>query len=68
MALFKCNDQNTVYSKYLGEYEVTPLFNEQKLNTKNKLLDKDVKVKEIYVGQTINEGGGYTAYVGEQNG
>lgn len=68
MPLFKCEESKTIYTQYKGEYEVTPTFDEQRLETKNKMLNRDVKVNKIYVGKTINEGGGYTTYVGEENG
>lgn len=68
MPLFKCEESKTIYTQYRGEYEVTPTFDEQRLETKNKMLNRDVKVNKIYVGKTINEGGGYTTYIGEENG
>ena len=55
MPLFKCEELKTIYTQYRGEYEVTPKFEEQELKTKNKMLNKNVKVNKIYVGKTINE-------------
>lgn len=66
MPLFKCDDTKIVYSHYTGDYEVTPKSIEQKLYTKHKILDNDVKVKGIYFNETENESGGYTAYIGEE--
>lgn len=34
MPLFKCEESKTVYTQYRGEYEVTPTFEEQRLETK----------------------------------
>lgn len=58
-----------VSEPYTGEYEVSPKFNEQVLETKGKTLDDDVTVKAILVSRTTNPAGGKTIYIGEiQNG
>lgn len=50
---------------YEGAYEVTPeAYNEQTLETANKLLTADVNVKEIPYYETTNPGGGYTVIIG----
>ena len=49
---------------YEGEYEVTPKFAEQSLPTKEKLLEKDVKVKEIPYTEVSNNSGGLTVIIG----
>lgn len=52
------------YEHYEGEYEVTPTFNEQKLETKNKVMGADVDVKPITVVETPNNSGGLTVIIG----
>lgn len=49
---------------YQGTYLVDPNFATQTLETRNKVMDDDVTVNPIYVGQTTNVGGGYTVYIG----
>jgi hypothetical protein len=52
---------------YYGEYEVTPLaFEQTVLNTSNKLMKKNVTVKEIPYYETSNLGGGVTVYIAGQ--
>ena len=49
---------------YDGEYDITPLaFQEQELETKDKLLEKNIKVKEIPFFETSNLYGD-TVYIG----
>lgn len=51
---------------YKGEYEFTPLpFQEQILDTKNKILKEDLKIKEIPYYETSNVYGD-TVYIGSQ--
>lgn len=49
---------------YEGPYIVNPKFEEQKLETKNRLLQDDVTVLEIEVEKVTNLGGGYTVTIG----
>lgn len=49
---------------YSGEYEVTPTFEQNELDTKNKLLTEDVVVHKIPVSFTQNLSGGNTVYIG----
>lgn len=45
---------------YEGVYVVTPSRSQQVLETKNKIMDDDVTVKETPYYEVINEAGGYT--------
>lgn len=49
---------------YSGDYEVTPSFTEQVLETSGMLMTDDVTVHEIPVTQTTNEYGGKTVVIG----
>ena len=50
--------------RYEGEYEITPLpFQEQELQTKEKVLEDNIKVKEIPYYETSNLYGN-TVYIG----
>lgn len=49
---------------YEGPYIVNPKFEEQKLATRNRLLQDDVTVLEIEVEKVTNLGGGYTVTIG----
>lgn len=51
------------YPIYSGEYEVVPTFDEQQLETANKLLKNDIKVKAIPRYDVANEAGGTTVYI-----
>ena len=42
---------------YRGEYIVTPTAREQTLQTKGKLLEKDITVEKIAFSETSNESG-----------
>ncbi len=53
-----------LYPTYKGEYTVVPKFVNQELETKNKLLEKNVEVEEIPVQKAENLGGGYTVTIG----
>lgn len=52
------------YSVYTGEYEVTPDFSEQTLQTKNRRMAGDITVKSIQVESVSNASGGRTVYIG----
>lgn len=49
---------------YDGEYEVTPDFNEQTLETRGLLMADDVSVHAIQVSRTTNPSGGTTVFIG----
>lgn len=49
---------------YDGEYMVSPSFEEQVLNTKNKVLTDDVTIGAINVSRISNPQGGNTVYIG----
>lgn len=51
---------------YTGAYTVTPKDIAQQLQTKNKLLNKDVMVKKISFFETSNDEGGNTVYIGKE--
>ena len=51
---------------YEGEYTVTPKTTEQTLLTANKLLRKDVFIKEIPYFEVGNNSGGNTVYIGSE--
>ena len=48
---------------YIGDYEVTPKVEEQKLETKNLLMEKDVTVHKIPFSKTSNNAGGNTVVI-----
>ncbi len=50
--------------EYDGSYTVTPTFENQYLETTNKLLRDDVTVYSIPVSRTANPAGGTTVYIG----
>lgn len=54
------------YPIYSGEYEVVPTFKEQQLETANKLLKNDVKIKAIPRYDVANAAGGTTVYIATQ--
>lgn len=49
---------------YDGPYSVIPKFENQLLETKNKIMIDDVNVLEIPVERVGNLGGGYTVTIG----
>jgi hypothetical protein len=53
-----------VHPIYQGPYDVEPMFEVQTLETKGRLLNRDVTVNEIYVGRVINPQGGNTITIG----
>lgn len=50
---------------YIGEYDVTPKFEQTILETKDKTMTDDVTVRAIPVSRTSNPSGGKTIYIGE---
>lgn len=50
---------------YEGEYEVTPKFNLQKLNTKGAILQEDIIINQISVNKAANNAGGNTIVIGD---
>ncbi len=52
------------YEDYDGSYEVTPKVSAQSLQTKDKHLTDDIKIKSIPFFNTGNETGGSTVYIG----
>lgn len=54
------------YPEYSGKYEVTPTLEEQQLETANKLLKDDVKIKAISRYDVTNTAGGTTVYIATQ--
>lgn len=52
------------FNYYNGPYTVKPTFEEQTLETNNKLMSSDVTVESIYVGKVTNFTGGNTVYIG----
>lgn len=55
------------YNDYIGPYEVTPNVKEQQiLNTTDRVLHKDVTIKEIPYFDVSNTSGGSTVYIGSE--
>lgn len=54
------------YDAYLGEYEVVPAIKQQQLDTKDKLMKKDVVISAIPFFETSNDEGGNTVYIGKE--
>lgn len=53
-------------SEYNGEYEVTPLVDkETTLPTANKIMARNVVVKQVPYFETSNNTGGETVYIGK---
>ena len=52
------------YEHYDGDYSVTPKFEQQILQTKNKVMDFDVDVKTIPLEKVANSSGGNTVIIG----
>lgn len=50
--------------EYLGPYAIDPTFEDQTLNTNQKIMTDDVTVKAIAVSRTSNTSGGITVYIG----
>ena len=49
---------------YEGSYDVTPSFEQQSLETRNKTMKDDVTIQPIAVSRTQNLAGGTTIYIG----
>ena len=54
------------YAIYNGDYEVTPKVNEQSLQTKDKRMIDDVKIKSIPFFEVNNNSGGSTVYIAKE--
>ena len=55
---------NSNFERYNGEYEVTPKFEEQTLETKDKIMSENVTIHKIPRYDVSNEAGGKTVYIG----
>ena len=54
------------YKKYDGEYDITPLaYQQQELETKNKILEENVTVREVPFYEVSNTEG-TTVYIGSE--
>lgn len=51
---------------YQGEYTVRPQFEEQEMQTKGKVMVKDVTINEIPVFRVGNTSGGITVYIANE--
>lgn len=54
-----------VYEHFQGEYIISPKINSQIMSTKDKVMDDDVLIKEIYINETENSSNGLTVQIGE---
>lgn len=52
------------YEHYEGEYSVTPKFEQQKLQTKNKVMGSDIMIESIPITTVSNASGGTTVIIG----
>lgn len=52
------------YDDYEGEYTVTPDWEAQTLQTRDKIMHADVTVEAIYLNSAQNPAGGNTVYIG----
>lgn len=52
------------FDPYRGDYDITPKYIEQVLETRNKVLTDDVTVYSIPVNVTTNPQGGNTVVIG----
>lgn len=52
------------YGYFKGDYEVVPKIESQSLETKDKLMSKDVLIKSIPYYEVSNPQGGNTVYIG----
>ena len=52
------------YQHYNGEYQAMPKFENQTLETKDKVMDFDVQIKPIPVEKVANTSGGNTVIIG----
>lgn len=55
-----------LHESYDGSYEVTPAVTAQTLATKQKVMDEDLKIKEIPYFDVSNLAGGSTVYIGRE--
>ena len=53
------------HEHYKGEYIINPKIVSQKMETKDKIMDDDVTINEIYYNETENLSGGMTVQIGE---
>lgn len=51
---------------YEGKYEVVPAVTAQQLETKQKFLTEDIKIREIPFFNVSNTSGGSTVYIGKE--
>ena len=54
----------STYEHYEGAYVISPKVTPQLMETKDKVMDDDVSIKEIYFNETENDYG-YTVQIGE---
>lgn len=52
------------YPAYDGSYEIEPLMNSQVLPTRNRVMTKDITVREIGYQEVTNASGGQTVTIG----
>ena len=52
------------YKSYDGSYEITPRLREQVLETSDKIMHDDLKIKEIPIARVSNPSGGTTVIIG----
>lgn len=58
------NAARVIGDVYDGAYTVAPSFDEQLLETKDKVMIDDVTIEPILVSRTTNVSGGRTIYIG----
>lgn len=54
---------NSNFARYNGEYEVTPKFEEQTFETKDKIMSDNLTVRKIPRYDVENTSGGTTVYI-----
>ena len=54
-----------IHEHYKGEYIINPRVVSQTMETKDKIMDDDVTINEIYYNETENLSGGMTVQIGE---
>lgn len=54
-----------IYEHYKGEYIINPKIVSQTMETKDKVMNDDVTINEIYYNETENLSGGMTVQIGE---
>lgn len=57
-------ETNGQYEEYNGEYEITPTVEAQTLLTANKLMTKNLLIKEIPYAEVTNSTNGTTVTIG----